>query len=133
LEILQFEAQHHGQDPSPGSRFYRPVQYRSTARLVPPTLSAENKSASTLLTYGKAVEQFAEFVARDGMPADVGALTREHVESFLIGLQGNGWKPASVANRFRSLQQFFKWLASEDPPAADASPTRLSSTSEVQA
>jgi site-specific recombinase XerD len=76
-------------------------------------LSAENKSASTLLTYGKAVEQFADFVTRSGMPADVGALTRVHVESFLIDLQGNGWKPASVANRYRSLQQFFKWLASE--------------------
>jgi site-specific recombinase XerC len=75
-------------------------------------LSAENKSASTLLTYGKAVEQFAGFVARSAMPADVGSLTREHVEQFLIGLQANGWKPASVANRYRSLQQFFKWLAS---------------------
>ena len=76
-------------------------------------LAAENKSASTLLTYGKAVEQFSEFVARSGMPADVGALTREHVESFLIDLQANGWKPASVANRYRSLQQFFRWLHTE--------------------
>ena len=76
-------------------------------------LSAENKSASTLLTYGKAVEQFADFVARSGMPPDVGSLTRERVESFLIDLQAAGWKPASVANRYRSLQQFFKWLASE--------------------
>jgi site-specific recombinase XerD len=76
-------------------------------------LSAENKSASTLLTYGKAVEQFAEFVNRSGMPPDVSSLKREHVEAFLIDLQANGWKPASVANRYRSLQQFFKWLASE--------------------
>jgi site-specific recombinase XerD len=76
-------------------------------------LAAENKSASTLLTYGKAVEQFAEFVARSGMPADVGALRREHVEAFLIELQANGWKPASVANRYRSLQQFFRWLQTE--------------------
>jgi site-specific recombinase XerD len=76
-------------------------------------LAAENKSASTLLTYGKAVEQFAEFVARSGMPADVGALRREHVEAFLIELQANGWKPASVANRYRSLQQFFRWLQVE--------------------
>ena len=60
-------------------------------------LAAENKSASTLLTYGKAIEQFAEFVSRSGMPAEVGALRREHVESFLIELQSNGWKPASVA------------------------------------
>lgn len=76
-------------------------------------LAAENKSASTLLTYGKAVEQFGEFVARSGMPPDVADIRREHVEAFLIDLQANGWKPASVANRYRSLQQFFKWLAGE--------------------
>jgi hypothetical protein len=34
-------------------------------------LAAENKSASTLLTYGKAVEQFAEYGIRSGMPANV--------------------------------------------------------------
>jgi site-specific recombinase XerD len=76
-------------------------------------LAAENKSPSTLLTYGKAVEQFGEFVTRSGMPGEVGSLTREHVEAFLIDLQGQGWKPASVANRYRSLQQFFRWLAVE--------------------
>lgn len=75
-------------------------------------LAAENKSASTLLTYGKAVEQFAAFVATAGMP-DVSSIRSEHVEAFLIDLQANGWKPASVANRYRSLQQFFKWLQAE--------------------
>jgi site-specific recombinase XerD len=76
-------------------------------------LAAENKSTSTRLTYGKAVEQFGDFTARSGMPQDVGALRREHIEAFLIDLQANGWKPASVANRYRSLQQFFRWLQSE--------------------
>jgi site-specific recombinase XerD len=77
-------------------------------------LSAENKSASTLLSCGKAVEQFADFVTRSGMPSAVGSLKREHVEAFLIDLQANSRKPASVANRFRSLRQFFKWLAGVD-------------------
>jgi hypothetical protein len=40
-------------------------------------LAAENKSTSTRLTYGKAVEQFGDFTARSG----------------------------SVANRYRSLQR----------------------------
>jgi site-specific recombinase XerD len=95
-------------------------------------LAAENKSASTLLTYGKAVEQFAEFVARSGMPADVGALRREHVEAFLIDLQANGWKPASVANRYRSLQQFFRWLQTEGEirvsPMANMRPPHIPET-----
>jgi site-specific recombinase XerC len=62
-------------------------------------LAAENKSTSTRLTYGKAVEQFGDFTARSGMPQDVSTLRREHIEAFLIDLQANGWKPASVANR----------------------------------
>jgi site-specific recombinase XerD len=107
-------------------------------------LSAENKSASTLLTYGKAVEQFADFVTRSGMPNDVSSLKREHVEAFLIDLQANGWKPASVANRYRSLQQFFKWLASEGeirqspmvnmkPPAVPEEPPTILRPEELKA
>ncbi len=76
-------------------------------------LAAENKSPSTLLTYGLAVQQFADFLRAAGMPTEVDAVTREHVEAFLIDLQQRGWKPSSVANRYRSLQQFFKWLATE--------------------
>lgn len=76
-------------------------------------LAAENKSPSTLLTYGRAVEQLGEFLVRSRMPTEVDAITREHVESFVLDLQANGWKPASRANRFRSLQQFFKWLQAE--------------------
>jgi len=67
------------------------------------TSRPRNKSASTLLTYGKAVEQFGEFVTRSGMPPDVGDLRREHIEAFRIDPQAQGWKPASVANRYRSL------------------------------
>ena len=47
------------------------------------------------------------------MPTNPESITREHVGEFLIHLQTNGWKPASVANRYRSLQQFFKWLVAE--------------------
>ena len=76
-------------------------------------LAAENKSASTLLTYGRAVEQLGEYLAAQGMPTDVATINREHVESFLVSLHEAGWKPASVANRYRSLQQFFRWLTDE--------------------
>lgn len=92
-------------------------------------LAAENKSTSTRLTYGKAVEQLEAFTARAAMPQDVGGLRREHIEAFLIDLQANGWKPASVANRFRSLQQFFRWLAAEGEikatPMANMKPPRV--------
>ncbi len=76
-------------------------------------LWAANKSDSTLVTYGKAVEQLAAFLAEAGMPTTVAAVHREHVESFLIDLRERGHRPATVSQRFRSLQQFFKWLADE--------------------
>jgi site-specific recombinase XerD len=95
-------------------------------------LAAENKSGNTLLTYGLAVQQFADFARGSGMPRDVSATTPEHVESFLIDLQQRGWKPSSVANRYRSLQQFFKWLASEGEirvsPMANMRPPHIPDT-----
>jgi hypothetical protein len=39
----------------------------------------------------------------------VGAIHREHLEAFIED-QLVRPKPASVANRYRSLQQFFRWL-----------------------
>ena len=47
------------------------------------------------------------------MPRTVVDIRREHVEAFLIDLQDRGMKPATVSQRFRSLQQFWKWLASD--------------------
>ncbi len=76
-------------------------------------LRAENKAPSTLLTYGKAVEALALFLAASGMPTDASAVRREHIEHFLVGLQESGKRPATIAQRFRSLQQFFKWLQEE--------------------
>ena len=76
-------------------------------------LAAENRSTSTRSTYAAAINAFAAFVERSGMPSEVSDLHREHVEAFLVDLQSLGQRPATVANRYRSLQQFFKWLVEE--------------------
>ena len=47
------------------------------------------------------------------MPTDVAHISREHVEHFLVSLQERGMRPATVSQRYRSLQQFFRWLAEE--------------------
>ena len=46
------------------------------------------------------------------MPRNVAAIRREHVEAFIEN-QLSRLKPASAANRYRSLQQFFRWLVDE--------------------
>ncbi len=61
----------------------------------------------------EAVHQFSAFLAAQGMPTDVAHIHREHVESFIVGLQDAGRAPATVSNRFRALQQFWKYLHEE--------------------
>jgi site-specific recombinase XerD len=77
-------------------------------------LRAENKTESTVTTYGKAVEQLDAFLERERLSRAVADIRRRDVEAFLVGLQEQGARPATVSQRYRSLQQFFKWLASED-------------------
>lgn len=66
------------------------------------------------------------------MSRAVAAIRREHVHAFIED-QLARLKPASAANRYRSLQQFFRWLVEEDevretpmarmqPPAIPESP-----------
>jgi site-specific recombinase XerD len=95
-------------------------------------LRAENKAPLTVHTYGKAVEGLASFLATTGMPSDAASIRREHVESYLVDLQDRGSKPATVAQRFRSLQQFFKWLKEEgevrETPMANMRPPTIPET-----
>jgi site-specific recombinase XerD len=76
-------------------------------------LRAENKAPSTITTYSKAIDQLDAYLSSTGMPRAVGRIRREHIEAFLVSLQERGARPATVAQRYRSLQQFFKWLAEE--------------------
>jgi integrase-like protein len=72
-------------------------------------LAAENKAPKTIETHGEAVRQLTSHLDVAGN-ADV---TRAHVESFIVTLLQTR-SPATANNRFRALQQFFKWLTEED-------------------
>jgi site-specific recombinase XerD len=58
------------------------------------------------------VTQLATYLETVGMPIQVGSITREHVESFITFLLDTR-SPATANNRYRALQQFFKWLEEE--------------------
>jgi site-specific recombinase XerD len=96
------------------------------------TLSAQRKRPNTIKSYLEAVEQLDAFLYASGMPRDVANIRREHVESFIAD-QDRRLRPASVANRYRSIQQFFRWLleqgeikvspmANMKPPAVPVEP-----------
>src|SRR5207245_11373890 len=75
-------------------------------------LAAENKAPKTIETYGEAVDQLVTYLDAIGI-ADIVEAKREHIESFIITLLDTR-SPATANNRFRALQQFFKWLVYEE-------------------
>lgn len=77
------------------------------------SLLAENKAERTIKTYMEALGLFGTFLAEQGMPTDITGIHREHIEAFLADLLARSQKPATAANRYRSLQSFFKWASEE--------------------
>jgi site-specific recombinase XerD len=76
------------------------------------SLRAQRKSKRTIETYGQSARQLLAFLQAQGMPTQASKLTREHVESFIETLVEKR-KPATANNRYRGLQQWFKWLLEE--------------------
>jgi site-specific recombinase XerD len=106
-------------------------------------LRAKNRAPLTIQTYAKAVDGLDRFLRRQGMPVAVSSIRREHLEAYLVDLQNAGRRPATVAQRFRSLQQFFRWLEDEEevvtspmakmrPPAVPEEPPPLLKDEEVR-
>ena len=77
-------------------------------------------AARTMQSYTEAAEQFRAFLAEHGLPTAVANLGPEHIEGFLESLLQSGRTAGTLANRYRSLQQFFRWL--EDDGEIDHSP-----------
>lgn len=75
-----------------------------------------------------AVAQLRSFLERSGHSLDVCLLGRRHVEEFLLEV-GDRCSPATVANRYRALQAFFKFVVEEGElavsPMAAMSPPRI--------
>ena len=76
------------------------------------SLRAANRSERTVQGYTEAVRLFGKFLESQGMPTLPENIIREHVECFIQD-QIERWKSATAANRFRSLQQYFRWLEEE--------------------
>lgn len=89
-----------------------PESYRALVVSFRRKLLAENKSPRTLQTYGEALRLFEDFLAEQGMPRTIVAIRREHVEAFMARLLEQ-YRPATAANRYRTLNLFFNWCVSE--------------------
>ena len=75
-------------------------------------LRAANLSDRTITSYQEAGLQLVTFLTASGMPTEATHVRREHVEAYLADVLTRH-KPATAANRYRSLQQLFRWLVEE--------------------
>jgi site-specific recombinase XerD len=106
------------------------------------SLGAENKSPATITAYSYATTQFSAYLRANGMPTDVGAISREHIEAFLLDLIET--RSASTAEtRYRGLRQFFAWCEEEGeiphspmrrmkPPAVADQPVDVPAVEDLQ-
>ncbi len=76
-------------------------------------LATKGRSAKTHRTYAQAAEALALFAGAKGMPL-LADMRREHIEDFIASMWEKGNKPATVRNRYASLQQLFRWMQRDD-------------------
>jgi len=76
------------------------------------TLRARNRSPKTIKAYTDAANRLAQFLTDAGMPTVTPAISREHVEAYIVS-EIDRTSASTAATRYRCLQQFFNWLRDE--------------------
>jgi len=76
-------------------------------------LLATNRSAPTVKTYICAVEGLARYLDSEGLPTEVRAIRRSHLEGFAADRLAVV-KASTISVQYRALQQLFKWAVGED-------------------
>ncbi|MFH1140743.1 MAG: tyrosine-type recombinase/integrase [Chloroflexota bacterium] len=106
-------------------------------------LLASNRSPKTVETYQEATDQFWAYLQANGMPQTAANVRREHCEAWIAYLLES--KSAATANnRYRALQQFWKWATEEGevqespmrnmhPPLVPEQPVAVASDGDLQA
>ena len=87
-------------------------------------LKNQKRSISTILAYGKDVEQLAEFLDQKKI-TQVTSVLPEHLEAFKEELNRKGYTAKSVSRKLNSIKTFYRFLKNEglvkDDPAASVS------------
>jgi site-specific recombinase XerD len=77
------------------------------------SLAAGGRARKTVTSYLEAVDGLTTFLIERGMPTDVTAIRREHLEAYLVALADAGRAAATVVSRFAGLKRFFAWCLEE--------------------
>src|SRR5277367_2138787 len=76
-------------------------------------LRAEGKADRTLVLYGQSITYFSEFLAQEGLRADLDNLTRDNVLTWLESLRTRKLTDGTVRTRWRGIRRFVGWLVTE--------------------
>ena len=105
-------------------------------------LQARRRSPNTVTTYLKAINQLRAYLVEHGKTVAEVDVTRHDIEGFLIAAAGT-MGPITLSQRFRSLQQFWKFVAAENnidnpmanmvPPHAPVRPPEVLTNAQLKA
>lgn len=106
-------------------------------------LKSRGRATSTILAYGKDIEQLVGFVGKNGQtkPTDLKA---QDIENFKATLAQDGYTPKSISRKINSIKAFFRFLktqglidknpaASVSHPKYEVNPPRILSKMEYRA
>jgi len=106
-------------------------------------LKEKNRSKSTILAYGKDIEQLIEYLKKSGM-SEVHLVKKDHLEKFMKKLTDEGYTSKSISRKTNSTKTFFRYLQinefiSDDPatlithPSYETKAPRILSKTEYRA
>jgi integrase/recombinase XerD len=89
-------------------------------------LSENKRSASTIVAYGKDIEQLVNFL-KNLSKNHIHEVTKEDLESFLAKMTKNGYTPKSISRKLNSTRTFYRFLkineyVTDDPSLLVAHP-----------
>ncbi len=90
-------------------------------------LKEKNHSTSTVIAYGKDIEQLVSFL-QTLQKNHINEVKREDIEAFLAKMQKDGYTPKSVSRKINSTRTFYRFLkineyVTDDPSLLVAHPT----------
>lgn len=83
-------------------------------------LKEKNHSSSTILAYGKDIDQLVSFL-EELSRNNLNDVTKEDLEAFLAKLSREGYTPKSISRKINSTRTFYRFLKTKDYIQSDPS------------
>ncbi len=83
-------------------------------------LKEKGHSTSTIVAYGKDIEQLVEFLAAQNKHK-ISEVTQADLEAFLEKMQKEGYTPKSISRKINSIRTFYRFLKTTDSTMQDPS------------